>query len=161
MSYNSRKTIVNMAAGIVLVVAYLIYALGSNAPAPEDLQSWATAMLVFIGIGIAAIIVIQILFHIAFAIGVAIKEGESSEENVERVISSSMVEDEREKLIGLKSSVIGYVCAGVGFIAALVALALGSSALIALHILFGTSILGSLVEGAVSVYLDERGVHHG
>jgi hypothetical protein len=150
-----------MAAGGALAAAYAVYALGSHAPAPEDVKSWAAVMLIFIGVGAVALIVIQILFHIAFAIGVAVKERESGDENIERRISSSMFEDEREKLIGLKSARIGYSCAGAGFAAALAALAFGMSVLPALHILFGAFAAGSLIEGGASVYLYERGVRNG
>jgi hypothetical protein len=158
MSYQSRRTVVSLIAGAMLIAAYVIYALGSHAPAPDDLRSWATAMLVFIGIGVGALIVIQILFHIAFAIGTAIKERENNDAKIERIIASSMVEDEREKLIDLKSGHIGYVCAGLGLVAALAALALGMSALFALHILFGSFAVASLAEGCANVYLHERGV---
>jgi hypothetical protein len=161
MSYNSKRTIVSMVAGGVLVAAYAVYALGGRAPAAGDLKAWAGAMLIFIGIGVAAVIVIQILFHIAFAIGVAVKERGSGEEEIERIIASSTVEDEREKLIGLKSSGVGYVCTGIGFVSALAALALGMSALTALHILFGACAASSFIEGGVSVYLFERGVRNG
>jgi low affinity Fe/Cu permease len=161
MSYNSKRTIVSMVAGGVLSAAYIVYALGSHAPAPEDLKAWAAAMLIFIGIGVAAVIVIQILFHIAFAIGIAVKERERDDEKIERIISSSMTEDERERLIGLKSDRIGYACAGIGFVAALAALAFGMSTLTALHILFGASAAGSLTEGGISIYLYEKGVRNG
>ena len=161
MSYTSKRTVVSMLAGILLIAAYTVYALGRTSPAPEDLKSWAAVMLVFIGISVAAMIVIQILFHIAFAIGVAVKERESDEKNIERIISSSMIEDEMYKLIDLKSSRAGYICAGTGFIAALAALAFGMPAAAALHIMFGSFAAGSLVEGSVSVYHHERGVRNG
>ncbi|MDR1531874.1 MAG: hypothetical protein LBS62_06775 [Clostridiales bacterium] len=147
MSYNSKKNISSIAAGILIIAAYAVYAFGERAPAPDDLKSWATAMLVFIGIGVAAVIVIQIIFHIVLAVGIAAKEQDCNGKEVERIISSSMVEDEREKLITLKSAHVGYICAGIGFIAALVALACGWSAVAALHILFGTSAVGSVAEG--------------
>jgi hypothetical protein len=150
-----------MLAGVLLNAAYVIYALGSRAPASEDLQGWAVVILAFIGIGVIALIVIQILFHIAFAVGIAVKEGESNDQKIERIIASSMAEDEREKLIGLKSARIGYGCAGIGFIAALAVLALGISALLALHILLGSFAVGSLIEGGVCVYHYERGVRNG
>jgi low affinity Fe/Cu permease len=161
MSYSSKRTITSVVAGILLIAAYIIYASGSNAPAPEDLKAWATAMLVFIGIGVAAIIVIQIVFHIALAIGIAIKEQERDGKKIERILESSMAEDEREKLIGLKSSRVGYICAGAGAMAMLIALATGVSAVLALQLLFGSFAAGSVVEGIVSVYFYEKGVHHG
>jgi hypothetical protein len=161
MSYNSKRTLVSTIAGIVLVVSYIIYALGKKAPAPENIGSWAITMLVFIGIGVAAMIVIQILFHIGFAIGIAVKEREHDQKNIERIIKSSMVEDERDKLISLKSSRIGYIFASISFAVALLALALGLPAVVALHILAGGFAVGSLIEGAVSVFFYEKGVRNG
>jgi len=119
------------------------------------------AILIYIGVGVAAEIVVQILFHIALAVGVSVKEKSHDGHIVERIIKSSMIEDERDKLIGLKSSHIGYACAGFGFVMGLIALALGISAVAALHIMAGAFALGSMIEGCVSVYYNERGVHNG
>lgn len=161
MSYSSIRTIVNMVAGAILIVAYIVYALGANSPAPENLRSWATAILVFIGIGVAALIVIQVLFHIALAIGIAVKERECDDKTVERIITSSMIEDERDKVICLKSSRVGCICAGIGFVAALVALAFGMASVVALHIASGAFAVGSIIEGIVGVYYYEKGVRNG
>ena len=161
MSYNSKKTIASMLAGVGLIIAYIIYARGGSAPAPSDLKAWAVAMLIFIGIGVAVEIVIQIIFHIALAIGVAIKEQKQDEKTIERIISSTVTEDERDKLIGLKSANVGYAFAGMGFVAALIALAAGATILVAVHITFGSFCIGSIVEGGISIYHYERGVHNG
>ncbi|MDL2218062.1 DUF2178 domain-containing protein [Christensenellaceae bacterium OttesenSCG-928-M15] len=161
MTYNSKRTIASMAVGVILFIAYIIYALSKPSPTTESLASWAITMLVFIGIGVAGLIVVQVLFHIAFAIGIAVKEQHRSDKDVERIISASVVEDERDKQINMKASHIGYIIVGMGFMAALVALALESSAVVALHILFAAFFTGSFVEGAVGVYLHERGFHHG
>ena len=160
MSYNSKKTIVSMIAGIILIVAYMIYALGQHAPAPDDLKSWAIAMLVFIGISVAAIIVIQILFHIAVTVGVAVKERAQDDKIVERIVASTVAEDERDKLISLKSSRVTCIFAGIGFVFALMGLAFGISDIFALHILFGSFSVGSIVEGFVCIYFYEKGVRN-
>jgi len=118
-------------------------------------------MLAFIGIGVVMIITVQIAFHIAFAIGIAVKENERDDKRIKRIFSVSTHEDEREKLIKLKSSRIGYTCAGLGFITALATLALGCQTVTALHILLGACALGSVAEGAVSVYFYEKGVRNG
>jgi hypothetical protein len=161
MSYSSKRTIASIIAGLILIAAYAIYALGTAAPASEDLKGWAIAMLGFIGISVAVAVVIQILFHIALAIGIAVKERQCEDKEVERIISSTVVEDERDKFISLKSSRIGYICAGIGFVIALVALAFGIASVVALHILFGIFAAGSIIEGIVSVYYYEKGVRNG
>ena len=161
MSYISKRNLVSMGVGILLLVVYALYALGGAAPAADDLKSWAIAMLVYVGACIVAGIIVQIAFHIALALGIAVKEKDCDEKNVERIIKSSMLEDERYELISLKSANISYNCAGFGFVAGLIALAAGLSAVVVLHIVAGAFVMGSLAEGCVSVYLNERGVRRG
>ena len=161
MSYSSKRTIVSMVVGVILTFAYVVYSLGDASPEPGDLKSWALALLVFIGISVATIIIVQIVFHIAFAVGISIREKEHDDKNVERIINSSMLEDERDKLIGLKSAHVGYGFAGAGFMACLIALAIGVSAVAVLHIMAGSFAAGSLIEGGIAVYLHERGVRNG
>ena len=158
MTYNSKRTLTAMVLGAILSGAYVVFALGKHAPKSDDLKAWAAAMLVFIGIGIAGQIVIQILFHLAYAIGIAVKEQNCDDKEVERIINLSMKEDERDKLINLKSSRFGYICSGIGFVAALALWAFGCAAVFGLHILFGSVLIGSLIEGIANVFLHERGV---
>jgi hypothetical protein len=164
MTYNSKKNVIGMAAGIIVVAIYIAYAFVGNTPAQGDIQEWAKLILIFIGIGVAAQIVIQIIFHIAFAISIAAKEhaqGRTPDENVERKMSAEMIEDERDKLISLKSSRIGNICAGVGIMIAFFALAGGAPVVIALHIIIGSFAAGSLIEGCTGIYFHERGVRNG
>ena len=161
MSYNSKRTIVSMAAGAILIAVYIIYVCMGKAPAPEDVRAWAKLWLVFIGIAIAVQIVIQILFHVVFSAGIAVKEHHKDDGTTKRIIDSFLVEDERDKLINLKSLRMGYICAGVGLMIALFALAAGASAVIALHIIIGASAAASLVEGCMGIFLHERGVRYG
>ena len=157
MSVKSKRTIVSMVAGIILIAVYIFYARGKDFSG-EDLKSWAVLMLVFIGISVAAMILINIVFHIVFAIGTAVKEREKSDSEVERIIESSVVEDEMDKIINLRSAQIGNICTGIGFIAALVTLAFGMPAVIALHVLFGSLAIGSIIQGGANVYFYEKGV---
>ena len=50
-------------------------------------------MLIFIGVGIVAAIITQFIFYIAFAVGVAVKEREQSDKDVERVVAASVAEE--------------------------------------------------------------------
>ena len=161
MTYTSKRTLASMVSGIILCIVYGFYAAGQYAKGVESWKEWAITILAFIWISIAIIIVIQILFHIAFAISTAVKNQNCDDQEVEKAVSSAMVEDEMDKLIELKSSRIGYTCAGVGFHAMLIALAFNAAPVIALHVLFGSFFIGALIEGAVTVYLYERGVHNG
>jgi len=161
MSYISKRSLVSMGVGLLLLAAYVVYALGDLAPAPDDTKSWAIAMLVFVGACIAVGIIIQIVFHIALAVGISAKEKECEGKKVERIIKSSMLEDERYKLINLKSANIGYKFAGYGFVAGLIALAAGISTVAVLHIMAGAFVVGSIIEGCMIIYLNEAGVRNG
>ena len=161
MTYNSKKTIASMAAGIVLIVAYILFARSGRAPEPDNVKAWATTMLLFIGIGVVGVVIIQVLFHVGFAIGVAVKEQNRGDKEVERIIKASVVEDERDKLVGLKASRSSAICVGIGLMAALGALALGGGVVLGLHLLVGAFCLGAIVEGIWSICLYERGVHNG
>ena len=161
MTINSKRNITGMAAGIVIVAAYIIYICAGNAPATEDIAAWAKLMLIFIGIGVVVQIVIQILFHIVFTISIAVKNHDMDGEKTKKFMHASMLEDERDKLITLKTLRIGYRCAGIGLLAALIALAGGVSFVVALHIAVGAGAVASLAEGCAGVFFHERGVRNG
>jgi ABC-type multidrug transport system permease subunit len=161
MTYNSKKSIISTVFAIILIVAYIIYALSEKSPAMDNLKAWARLMLIFIGIGIVCLIIIQMIFHIVLAVGIAVKEKGHEDKTVKRILSSSMFEDERDRLISLKSSHVGYICVGIGFIASLIALVLGMTSVVALHILFGAFAGGSIIEGILNVYFNEKGCRNG
>jgi hypothetical protein len=165
MSYQEKKTITSMITGALVLSAYCIYAFGkfrSGVVAPDDLKFWAVTMLTFIGIGIAAAIVIQIIFHILLSISIAVKQKIRNEDcgdkEIEKLIEAEIVEDEMDKLIELKAMRLGFAIAGVGFIAGLLALVFTASAVLMLNILFISFSAGSLVEGVGQLIYYRRGV---
>ena len=163
MTYKSKRTLTSIIVSAALYIGYIIYAMSKYQTDPENIKSWAIALLIFIGISIVAQIVLQILFHIGLAVGMAVKEemkGNGDTDKVTRNLNSSMVEDEMDKLIKLKSDRVGYIGAGIGFVATLIAFALGISNVLAINILFGSFAVGSIIEGIVSIYYFEKGVHN-
>jgi hypothetical protein len=165
MSYQERRTVVSLLSGILVIVAYCIYAFGryqSGAVDAGDLKFWASTILIFIGIGIVASIIIQIVFHILMSIAIAVKQKMQDEayddKEIEKSIAAEMVEDEMDKLIGLKSMRVGFVIAGIGFVAALISLVLDYSAVVMLNILFLSFSGGAILEGAAQLYFYRRGV---
>jgi hypothetical protein len=172
MSYQEKRTITSIVTGAMVLGAYGLYALGkvqSGATTPGDLKFWASTMLFFIGIGIVAIIVIQIVFHILLSISFAVKEqiqnghvdDKTIESTIEKTISAEMVEDEMDKLIELKSMRVGFAFAGIGFVAALVSLIINYSPVVMLNIMFISFNIGSLFEGFAQLYYYRKGIHHG
>ena len=168
MSYQEKRTVTSIVTGILVLAAYCIYAFGrfhTGAIAPDNLKFWASTMLIFIGIGIAASIVIQIVFHILLSISIAIKKKMQDEKcedkEIEKKIKVEMVEDEMDKLIQLKSLRPAFLIAGIGFVAALVFLVLDYSSAVMLNILFISFCVGSLVEGFAQLYYYRRGLKNG
>ena len=158
MSYKSIRTITSTTVFILLAVGYNLYVIGPNSPYTENLRSWSVATLICIGIAVIAQIIIQILFHIVLSIKIAVKDQETDDKKIERIIASSAHEDEMDNLIKLKSSHVRSICTGVSILAALAALALGTSAVVALRFMFWLVAVGTVAEGITSVYYYEKGV---
>ncbi len=74
---------------------------------------------------------------------------------------AEMLEDEMDKLNELKSSRIGIVFAGGGFIAGHIVLALDQSPALMLNILFLSFCVGSLLDEATKLLFYRKGVHYG
>lgn len=168
MSYQEKKTMILILTGIFVLATYSIYAFSrvwSGMVDLNDMRFWAVTMLLFIGIGIVAVIVIQIVFHILLSIAIAVKEqvrnGKCDDKEIEKTIELEMIEDEMDRLIGLKSLRIGYAITGIGFIAALVSLVLNYSPAVMLNILFFSISIGSLIEGIAQLYFYRSGVKNG
>jgi hypothetical protein len=122
-------------------------------------------MLLFIGIGVVITIISQIVFHILLSIGIAIKEqiqnGSVKDDEIEKNLELEMVEDEMDKLIGLKSMRVGFVVAGIGFVTGLIALVTGYSPAVMMNIIFISFNAGSILEGITQIYYYKKGVNHG
>jgi hypothetical protein len=168
MSYQEKKTIVSTITGIIILTAYCTYAherFRSGMIASGDVKYWAETMLIFIGIGIASSIVIQIIFHILLSMAIAVKEQITNhtcnETDIDRIIKIEMVEDEMDKLIGLKSMRISFAVAGIGFVTALAALVFNYSPVVMLNIMFVSFSTGSLAEGIAQLYFYRKGVTNG
>lgn len=168
MSYQEKRTVVSIITGAIVLAAYCIYAFGqynSGAVAQGDLKFWAGTILIFIGIGVAASIVIQIIFHILLSVAIAaqkkIRDENCDDKEIEKTIGAEMVEDEMDKLIELKSMRIGFFFAGIGFVAGLVALVLNYSSVVMLNILFLSFLSGSLLDGFTQLYYYRKGITNG
>ena len=158
MTFKSKRKITMIIMGLIVGGFYLAFAVSGKAPAANDIQEWARAILKYLGITMGIAIVTQILFHIAYAIGVAIKERDTDDENVGRIVSATVVEDEMDKVVEMKSSIVGYVCLGVGTLVMLIVLAVGFPFIWAVHVQLGAVMVASLIEGFICIYLYERGV---
>lgn len=168
MSYQEKKTVMSVITGALILVSYFIYTNGkyqSGIVAEGDLKFWAGSMLLFIAIGIAVTILIQIIFHILLSVAIAaeakIKNADCDEKEIERNIKIEMTTDEMDKLIELKSSMVGFGVAGAGFMLALILLVLDYSPVIMLNVMFVSFSVGSMLEGLAQLYFYRRGIANG
>ncbi len=165
MSYQIAKTVANILSGIAILVVYLFYVSSSyqaNLLSMNELKSWAQIMLIFIGLGIAMAIVVQIIFHILFSIGLAVKQsinnGNCNDQEIEKTIQMEMVEDEMGKLIELKSMRVSYITVGIGFVASLFYLVFDYPVVVTLNILFVSFFIGGILDSFTQLYYYTRGV---
>lgn len=168
MSYQEKRTVVSIISGLVILISYFFYTYGkyqSGLVSDGDLKFWAGAMLLFIAIGVVTTIIIQIVFHILLSVAIAIKEKAKDvncdDKEIEKSIESEMVTDEMDKLIELKSNVVGFAVAGIGFVLALFLVYLDYSPVIMLNVMFASFSIGSLLEGFAQLYFYRRGVKNG
>lgn len=169
MTYKEKKVWATLFSGLVIFILYLrrameVYRLDGQ-EVFQDTVFWAKTMLLYIGISVVAIIVWMIVFHILLAISEqVVKEVHKAQgKAVEAEDNEDFydVEDEMDRLIGLKAGQTGYIVVGIGFVSGLISLALGMAPGIMLNIVFLSFMLGSLLEGAVKLYFYKRGVSHG
>lgn len=166
MTYQISRTITRILTGAVLLTVYLFQVYNryqAGILSMEKIQSLAQLMLVFLGIGIVVTIAVEIVFHILFSIGVAMKEtikkeGDCDDKEIGRTIKQEMVEDEMAKLIDLKSLKIGYVISSIGFVSSLISLALGHPVFITVNILFVSLFIAGILEGFARIHYYKRGI---
>ncbi|MBO0454527.1 hypothetical protein [Candidatus Enterococcus murrayae] len=161
MSYHSKRVLTSIFFSCCLVLGYAFYVFRLNPEISHDLIAWSRIVLVFIGIGIIGSIILHILTVISYTIKISVKDSELSETDVDRVVNSTLVEDEMDKMISLRASRIGYFVSGFSGILAIAALASGVAPFVAFHIILAGFMIGNLVEGAISIYLYEKGVQYG
>lgn len=165
MSYQEKRIIVSIVSGLLILGAYFLYTYQkyqSGMIIEGDLKFWAGAMLLFIAIGIVSTIIIQIIFHILLSVTMAVKakvnNQDCDDKEIEKSIQSEMVTDEMDKLIELKSSMVGFIVAGIGFVLALILIFLDYSAVVVLNVMFVSFSVGSIMEGFTQLYFYRRGI---
>lgn len=115
MSYQEKQNIVNIFSGLLVTAlyAYIVYQkqLGGELDLAHDYTQWGLLFVIFIGVSIVARIIIQIIFHIINAIA-------TRSEDVPR-------DDERDKLVKLKSTRNSHYVFITGFTFSMIFLAIG------------------------------------
>ena len=148
MSYQERRSLVNLISDIVITVVYSVYRFQSypetSAYSPEIFRFWGSFFLLLIVVSIVAKIVIYIIFSIINTI--ATDEHEPS------------ITDERDRLIGLKATRNSFYTFVIGFLLALGSVAIDMPPSTMFIILFCSGFLSSVVSDLSEFYFYRRGV---
>ena len=148
MSYQERQNIVNMISGLLItaIYAWIIYQkqLEGSIDLTKDFSTWGKVFLILIGVSIVARIIIMIIFHIINAIA-------TREEDVP-------AEDERDKLIKLKSTRNSYYVFTSGFTMSIIALAVGMPVYWLFIVFVITGLISEIVDNSSQIYYYRKGV---
>ncbi len=163
MSYQQKRTLTSVVTSALVFAAYGLYAFPRHT-FEDGLGVWARTMLIFIGVAALAGILVQIVFHVLLSIGVSVRETlhdhDVDSDQIDAAIRQEIVEDERDKLIALKSRQAGFFISGLGLFAGLVSLVLNAPPALMLNILYAGFFLGAIVEGVVNLVIYRRGVRY-
>ena len=148
MSYQEKQNIVNIFSGLLITLVYgwIIYRrhLEGRWDLTEDFTQWGVLFLIFMGVSIVARIIIYIIFHILNAIA-------TREEKIP-------VTDERDKLVKLKGTRNAYYAFSLGFLATVIALALGMPVYSIFIGFVGAGLLAEIIENSSQIYYYRKGV---
>jgi uncharacterized membrane protein (UPF0136 family) len=149
MSYQEKNITVSLVSHLLIGVYYLSQLLqmqqAGGLVAARVFSLWA---VVIVGV-IVVNIVGNILTHILLSIVHAIK---TRSEHVEKSI-----EDERDKLIGLKGSKVSYIAFSIGVLIAMLSFAFGQPPLVMFSLLILSSIVAEIIGDVSQLYLYRKG----
>lgn len=159
MSYQEKRTLVSIVAGITALTAYCTYGFSMytnhGVMILEDLRFWATTMLISLAGFITFMILVQVIFHIAMSVGNEVKKEVDEMSEVDEV---SDMEDEMDRLIGLKSIKNSYMVVGIGFILSLLTVVFGLPAGIMMNIIYLSFIVGMIIDGLTQLHYYRKGI---
>ncbi len=147
MSFQERRSIVNLVSTILITALYSAYMVQrfpeGNAYSPDVFRFWGAFFLILIPVTIVARIGIYIVFYIANTI--ATKEEEPS------------ITDERDNLIELKSTRYSLYVFGFGFLLAMGSLVIELPPSVMFIILIGSGLVSEMVSEISQFYFYRRG----
>ena len=154
MSYREKENIINILSGLLITVvfAWVIYQrhLEGLVDLTYDFQAWGKLFMIYAGVSIVARIIIYIIFHIINAI-VTHKSSETMDGKIPP-------EDERDKLVKLKAIRNSHYSFVVGFLVAIVALAIGLPAYSIFIVFVVSGVISEVIDNGSQLYYYRKGV---
>jgi hypothetical protein len=150
MTYQEKNIVVSFCSQIIILGFFLVrifqIAQGRELEAEKVFRLWLTVIILEIVVTILG----TILAHILSAIVQSIQNGGEEPE-----IDS--VEDERDKLIGLKGSRIAYIASSLGIFIAMLVFAFGQPALVMFSLIILAGIVAQIISDISKLFLYRRG----
>jgi len=148
MSYREKENVINIFSALIITGLFAWYVYQRHAVGminlTDDFQAWGKLFLIFAAVSIVARIVIYVVFHIINAIS-------TREEDIPK-------EDERDKLIKLKATRNSHYTFSIGFMGAIIGLAIGMP-VYGLFIVFVISgVISELIDNGSQIYYYRKGV---
>lgn len=147
MDTKEKQIIVTLISTILIFVIYSLCVYNKyiepNPAIIHDFRFWGYAFLILIPIAIVA----QIVIHIIFAI-------------INKVITQQDMDtksDERDKIIDLKATRISHWIFTLGFLLAMIALAIGYDPYMMFLVLFSAGFLSGIVSELAKLYFYRKG----
>lgn len=148
MSYREKENIINIFSGLLItaIFAWEVYQrhLDGRIDLTDDFQLWGKIFLIYAGVSIVARIIIYIIFHIINAIA-------TREQDIP-------AEDERDNLIKLKAIRNSHYTFVVGFMVAIIALAIGLPAYSLFIIFVLSGVISELIDNGSQIYYYRKGI---
>ena len=150
MTFQETSVTVSLVSYILIAIYYVTNWLQMYRTEGLNSERIFTLWIVVIVAGIVLVIAGNILTNIVRAILYAIKTQSDKGER--------LVEDERDKLIGLKGNRIAYIAFSVGVFIAMLTFALGQPPLIMFSLIILFSLLAEIIENSMQLVYYRRGV---
>jgi hypothetical protein len=148
MEQKEKQVVVTLATTILIIVFYSLYVYNKyievNPEIINNLRFWGKTFIILIPVAI----VVQIIIHIAFAI-------------INKIVTNEdipTIDDERDKLIELKSIRISHWIFTLGFMLAMGSQAIGMQPWVMFITLIASGLLSSIISEAVKIYYYRKGV---
>lgn len=146
MPYGERESLCSLITTLIVTMLF-VWRLGGQHDAglfasPEALQTWARSVLILVAWSIGIAIVVAIVFHV----GHTVLTGEKPDER----------RDERDHLIDRRALTFAWYLLSFGILGVIIALALGTSAFLAMNLILGLCALSEICKDSVKLWLYRR-----
>ncbi len=148
MDQKERQIIVTLISSVLVIGLYIFYVyqkqVAGNLEILNDFKFWGKSFLWLIPVSIVALIFIHIIYAI-----------------INRIVTKEdipTVDDERDRMIELKSIRVSHWIFTTGFICAMGVLAFGAKPAIMFIILFSSGFGASIISELIKLYYYRRGI---